>query len=188
MEVPVTTVPKPFMVNTLSTGRRYGPTGAFGTTSDTISSRTLRSSSRPSPVTEETASTGASSRNVPETKSLTSSVTISSHSFSTRSFLVKTTSPFLIPRRRHISMCSVVWGIIPSSAATTRTTRSIPMAPATMFFTKRSWPGTSTTPTCRPEGRERRAKPSSIVMPRSFSSFSLSVSIPVRALTRAVFP
>jgi len=31
-------------------------------------------------------------------------------------------------------------------------------------------------------------KPSSIVIPRSFSSFSRSVSTPVRALTSEVFP
>src|SRR3990172_8462483 len=33
-----------------------------------------------------------------------------------------------------------------------------------------------------------KAKPRSIVIPRSFSSFRRSVSIPVRALTRAVLP
>ena len=34
-----------------------------------------------------------------------------------------------------------------SSAATTRMTRSIPPTPASMFLTKRSWPGTSMKPT-----------------------------------------
>ena len=45
---------------------------------------------------------------------------------------------------RQMSKCSRVCGITDSSAATTSTTRSMPPTPASMFLTKRSWPGTST--------------------------------------------
>ena len=55
------------------------------------------------------------------------------------------------------------------------------MAPATMVRTKRSWPGTSTTLRRAPDGSSSSAKPSSIVMPRSFSSRRRSVSLPVSA-------
>ena len=62
------------------------------------------------------------------------------------SILVRATNPFRIPRRVQIWRCSRVCGMTPSSAAITITTRSMPAAPATMFRTNRSWPGTSTTP------------------------------------------
>ena len=39
-----------------------------------------------------------------------------------------------------------------------------------------------------PSGRSRWAKPRSMEMPRSFSSLSRSVSVPVSALTRLVLP
>ena len=64
----------------------------------------------------------------------------------------------------------------------------MPVAPATICRTKRSWPGTSTTPMERPDGRSRRAKPSSMVTPRSFSSGRRSGSVPVSALTSADLP
>ena len=47
-------------------------------------------------------------------------------------------------RMRRMSRCSLVWGMTPSSAATTSRKASTPVAPETMFLTKRSWPGTST--------------------------------------------
>ena len=46
----------------------------------------------------------------------------------------------------------------------------MPVAPATMVRTNRSWPGTSTTDSRRPDGSSSGAKPSSIEMPRAFSS------------------
>ncbi len=64
----------------------------------------------------------------------------------------------------------------------------MPLAPATMWRTNRSWPGTSTRLTARPEGRASGAKPSSIEIPRAFSSGRRSVSRPVRASTSAVLP
>ena len=88
-----------------------------------------------------------------------------------------------------MSKCSRVCGITDSSAATTSTTRSMPPAPASMFLTKRSWPGTSTNAEAwSPPIGLRCAKPRSMVMPRAFSSFSRSVSMPVSACTSAVLP
>ena len=48
-----------------------------------------------------------------------------------------------------MSRCSRVWGMTPSSAAMTKITPSMPVAPATMVLMKCSWPGTSTMPTSR---------------------------------------
>ena len=59
-----------------------------------------------------------------------------------------------------ICMCSSVCGIQPSFAATTSTATSTAPTPASMFFTKRTWPGTSTKPTTWPDGKfaEREAE------------------------------
>ena len=62
------------------------------------------------------------------------------------------------------------------------------LRPASMFFKKPRWPGTSTKPTSRPEGRVVAAKPRSIVMPRAFSSAHRSGSVPVRARTSVDLP
>ena len=142
----------------------------------------------PALVTEETSAMGASARKVSDKYSETSSRTSSSQSASTISTLVRTTIPCLIFRSEQISRCSRVCGMTPSSAAITRATRSIPVAPATIFLTNFSWPGTSTIPSILPSGKARWAKPSSMVIPRSFSSFKRSVSIPVSALISDVFP
>ena len=48
--------------------------------------------------------------------------------------------------------CSIVWGITPSSAAMTIRNMSMPVAPETIVRTNRSWPGTSITDSCLPEG------------------------------------
>ena len=101
---------------------------------------------------------------------------------STRSALVSTTMPCAIPSRRQISKCSRVWGLMDSSAAITSRTRSMPPTPASMFLTKRSWPGTSTKPMRSSGVRSRCAKPRSMEMPRRFSSSRRSVSMPVSAL------
>src|SRR5688572_4026000 len=52
----------------------------------------------------------------------------------------------------------------------------------------RSWPGTSTMLISWPFGSVSQAKPRSIVIPRSFSSWSRSGSIPVSALISVDFP
>ncbi len=54
--------------------------------------------------------------------------------------------PRRMASRRQMSKCSRVCGLMPSSAAITSSTRSMPPTPASMLRTKRSWPGTSTKP------------------------------------------
>ncbi len=184
----MTTVPWPRMVKTRSTGRRTRSERRRGARVPAMRSNSARSSSRPAPVWADTGMTGAPSRKVPSRKPPTSSATISSQSGSTMSALVSATRPCLTPSRVQISRCSRVWGMTPSSAAMTSSTKSTPCAPATMFLTNRSWPGTSITPSRPPPGRSRKAKPSSMVMPRFFSSTRRSQSMPVRALTRVVLP
>ena len=155
MEVPVITEPKPFMAKIRSTGRRKGPKTSANCREETNESRRSRTLSIPSPLIDETWTRGASSRKLPSQYSRTSSVTISSHSSSTISFLVITMIPCFTPSRRQISKCSSVCGMIPSSAAMIKATISIPATPATMFLTNFSWPGTSTIPRRCPQGRSR---------------------------------
>ena len=73
-----------------------------------------------------------------------------------RSVFVTATTPTSTPSAASTAACSRVWGITPSSAATTIRNRSIPVAPATIVRTKRSWPGTSTTLSTRPLGSVQR--------------------------------
>ena len=101
------------------------------------------------------------------------------------SVFVSATTPCPRPSSSQIARCSRVCGITPSSAATTSSTRSMPVAPATIVRTSPSWPGTSTTERRRPPARSSGAKPSSMVMPRAFSSGRRSVSMPVSARTSA---
>ena len=155
MDVPVITVPNPFMEKILSTGRRNGPCASVNSEEATSVSSVFMTSSMPSPVVEETVKIGASARKESSKNVLISSMTSSSHSASTMSFLVMTINPRCKPSSRQISKCSLDCGIIPSSAAMIKATRSMPEAPATMFFTKRSWPGTSMMPRRWPQGRSR---------------------------------
>ena len=86
-----------------------------------------------------------------------------------------------------MSKCSRVCGMTLSSAATISITKSTPPTPASMVRTKRSWPGTSTN-AIRASPIVACAKPSSMVIPRTFSSFNRSGSIPVSAITSALLP
>ena len=156
--VPVITVPKPFMVNTRSIGRRNRPEGLRGGIRPAISSRAPINSGMPCPVAEDTGRIGEFSRKVPWLNSRISSRASSSHSSSTRSVLVMAIKPCWTSSRVQISMCSRVWGITPSSAAITMITMSMPVAPATIFLTNFSWPGTSTIPRCWPLGKSKRCK------------------------------
>ena len=181
ISVPVTTVPEPAMVKTRSMGRRGRPRSLRGAALPSCSSMVEISAGIPSPVRAETATMGEPAREVAPINSSISILTKRSSSSSTRSFLVITTIPRLTLSRSRMARCSLVWGITPSLAATISRARSIPPTPASIFFTNRSWPGTSTMPTSRPLGNLSQAKPRSIVMPRSFSSRRRSGSIPVRA-------
>ena len=84
--------------------------------------------------------------------------------------------------------CSSVCGIIPSFAETRRRTRSIPIAPETILRINFSCPGVSINAMVFPDGSTREAKPNSMLIPLSFSSFKRSVSQPHKAFTKAVFP
>ena len=187
--VPVTTVPKPSIVKTRSMGRRNS-SGSLRRipTPRTLSKIICFSLSILSPVKAETRIRSAFSKKLPFTSSETSSSTSSAQSSSTRSALVKTMIPWRIWSIFKISKCSTVWGMTPSSSPTTRSTRSMPPIPASIFFTNFSWPGTSIIPIWSPSSLGRLANPSSMVIPLFCSSFNRSVSIPVRALIRQVFP
>ena len=107
---------------------------------------------------------------------------------SARSDRVITSSPLRMPRASSTARCSADCGIQPSSAATVNTTAGTGPTPASMFGTKRSWPGTSTNAIRSPEGSLSHANPRSMVMPRRFSSAHRSGSIPVRARSRVDLP
>ena len=169
MRVPVTTVPKPVRVKTRSRGRRKSPVASRGGRAATASARASVNSGNPNPASTLISTRGEFSRKVPAVNFFRSSRTNSIQSDSAKSHLVRATRPLFRPSSRRISKCSLVWGMTPSSAATTRRAISMPAEPANMFLMKRSWPGTSTTPARRPPGRSRWAKPDSMVMPRSFS-------------------
>ena len=87
-----------------------------------------------------------------------------------------------------MARCSADCGRQPSLASTTNRAQLTPPTPASMLWTNRSWPGTSTKPTSRPDGRVVQANPRSMVRPRAFSSASRSGSVPVRAWISADLP
>ena len=188
MSVPVTTVPNPDMVNDRSTAMRGRPRSRRGSVSPSLASMAAVSSAMPSPVVADTARVGEPSSDVPSSRSSTSASTSSSHSSSTKSLLVMTARPRSTCSRSRMAVCSRVWGITDSSAATTSRARSMPPTPASMLFTNRSCPGTSTMLTSSPPGSVSHAKPRSMVMPRSFSSRSRSGSMPVSLSTSVDLP
>ena len=182
-------MPNPVSENTRSIGSLAIPFSSFSLdNSFCIFAISSLSASMPSPVAEETLTTGAFSTMVPFNSSFISSSTISSHSASTRSHLLITKITFSMPKSSNISKCSLVCGIMPSSAATTSKTKSIPTTPATMLLINFSCPGTSIIPHRVPSFISNQVKPSSIVIPRSFSSFRRSVFLPVNARIKVVFP
>src|SRR5205823_3412250 len=185
--LPVTTDPNPFIANARSIVKRKYPDPSRIATLDAAWRKAFFKSSSPARVLALTAIIGASSRNDPRKYSWASSRTNSSVSVSTRSLLVSATTPRLTPSRRQISKCSRVCGLMDSSAATTSSSTSIPAAPASMLLTNRSCPGTSTKPNRTPFS-SRKAKPKSIVIPRSFSSARRSGCVPVSASTSVDLP
>src|ERR1700694_56732 len=93
-----------------------------------------------------------------------------------------------MPNNTQMSKCSRVCGLIDSSAAITKRTRSMPPTPASMFLMNLSWPGTSKKPKLMLSDASQCANPRSMEIPRCFSSLRRSVSMPVKARTRAVLP
>ena len=72
-----------------------------------------------------------------------SSATRLASSGATRSVLLIATTARCKPSKPAMSTCSTVCGLMPSLAATTSSTASIPVAPEIIVRTKRSWPGMS---------------------------------------------
>ena len=186
--VPVNTVPNPLMVKARSMGSRARPRSTLSFAPARMPSRAASSSSRPCRVTAETGTMRAPDSTDFSSVETTSDVTICCQSASTRSIFVSATNPDGTSSRSMICRCSSVCGRTPSSAATTRITASSPCTPASMLRMKRAWPGTSTTPTSRPLGSSRWAKPRSMVIPRRFSSASRSGSMPVSAVISVDLP
>ena len=184
--VPAATVPRPGREKRRSTSSRKGRSTLRLRGGRAAMAR--RRASSPSPVLAETGRMGAPSRKVPAVRAAQSAFTRARRPSSARSALVMATMPRSMPSRAHRARCSLVWGMIPSPASTVRSTPSAPAAPASMPRMNLSWPGTSTRSASPPSGRGRTAKPGSMVRPRRFSSGRVSVSVPVRAFTRAVFP
>ena len=114
-----------------------------------------RSRSMPSPVTTETGRMSAPARPVPVSVLAISVSTCARRSGEARSDFVSATMPCRMPSRSTIARCSRVCGMTPSSAATTSSTKSMPVAPASMLCTNFSCPGTSTKPSVAPSGAGR---------------------------------
>ena len=186
--VPVTTVPAPLMVKLRSTGRRIASCSARPAVAPAASCMASRSSSSPRPVRAETGTTAAWAYGVAARRARTSSSMNRAHSSSTRSHFVSATTQVGTARSSSTAKCSSVCGMMPSSAAMHSRATSMPVEPAIIWRTKRSCPGTSTTPMALPSGSSSWAKPSSMVMPRCFSSLNLSGSVPVSAWTKLDFP
>ena len=176
------------MVKTLSMGSRGLPRSRRGWAFFKTLSMVAFSSSKPCPVTAETATTGAPAKRVGRIKSSISIPTKVVWSWSARSDWVMTMIACGTSMRSRIARCSRVCGLMDSLAATTSKAKSMPLTPASIFLMKCSWPGTSITLTSRPLGSVNQAKPSSMVISRAFSSASRSGSMPVRACTNVDLP
>ena len=188
VRVPVTTVPEPLAAKTRSIHSRGRPRSAAGGAATSRSSRAAVRSSAPIPATMSTGTTGASARKVPAVRSATSSRASSIRSSSAWPTLVSATSPRSTPSSSRMRRCSSDWGFQPSVAATANRQASTPLTPASMFFRKRTWPGTSMKAAPRPDGSVIDANPRSMVRPRCFSSSRRSGSVPVRARTMVLLP
>ena len=145
---PVTTRPAPPTMKLRSMAMRKPPHAGFSTARRFPIASVRRSN--PAPVVEDTATTGASASWVGLSRARVSAITSSSQSASTRSILVIATMPVRTATRSRIARCSRVWGIGPSSAATTSRAASIAVTPASMLRMNFSWPGTSTKPVVSP--------------------------------------
>ena len=160
--VPVTTVPNPFIVNARSIGSRAGAVDR-PRRRRARRLRRERGAQRVEPVAGASPtrrSPARRSRNEPfdELARLPAAPARASRRRPGRSWSA-TTMPRGMRSSRQMSKCSRVCGITDSSAATTSSTQSMPPTPASMFCTKRSWPGTSTNATrASPIGGVREAE------------------------------
>ena len=133
--VPVTIVPNPTFEKTRSIGIWKKP--RFGEVSKVLDEIIISffKSSIPSFFITDVRKIGASLRKVFDTSSRNSNSIKSIQSKSLiKSVFVIAIIPFFNPRSFKICKCSFVCGIIPSSAATTRSAISIVDTPATIFL------------------------------------------------------
>ena len=141
---------------------------AMSAVSKIISSR----SSMPSLVWAETGTQGVSPPQSSGTRPYSVSCSL------TRSGLAPTLSILLMATMMDTSaalawlMASTVWGMMPSSAATTSTAISVTMAPLARMVVKAAWPGVSRKVMSRPPTRTRYA-PMCWVMPPASPSVTL---------------
>ena len=136
--VPVTTMPLPATLKARSTARRKYPSRLRSRTSPASPPSASRNAATPSPVLLESGKIGERASGPEASRCSTWVCTCCTRCGSTRSILVSATSARRIPSSSTIARCSRVCGIRPSSAATTSSTQSMPLAPASMLWTKRS--------------------------------------------------
>jgi len=148
--VPVTTVPTPGSVKARSMASRKRPAAERARWAAAAASICARSAGTPSPLTADSGKIGAFASAVPASSSAISRLVSPIRAASTISHLVSATAPWVRPSRSISSRCSRVCGIGPSSAATTSSTKSMPVAPASMLWISFSWPGTSMKPSILP--------------------------------------
>ncbi len=144
--VPATMVPMPGSVKLRSIAMRKLPPADRAPKRAACSRRCAPSASTPVPSTDETGNTGQCAAGVPRSRDASCSSTAARRAASTASILVSAITPRVMPSCSRMSRCSSVCGMTPSSAATTSSARSMPVAPASMVCTKRSCPGTSMKP------------------------------------------
>ena len=148
--VPVTTVPVPFSEKLRSTAIRNRRSVPRAVVPASAAASAARKVSSPSPVTVETAMMSDPASAVGAIRSRIWLSTSARRASSARSALVIATIPRVTPSRSRMARCSRVCGMTPSFAATTSSARSIPPAPASIVWTNRSCPGTSTKPVIAP--------------------------------------
>ncbi|PMQ15731.1 hypothetical protein JaAD80_13980 [Janthinobacterium sp. AD80] len=155
--VPVTTVPCPDKVNTRSTPRRNKRRSSrCGRLRDTCVRWASRAATPGSLSTlAAVGKMGLPASGVPCSSTSISASTCATRALSTRSIFVSATAPRVTPSSCKIARCSCVCGMMPSSAATTSSAKSMPVTPDAMVRMNFSWPGTSITPSTVPSGSGR---------------------------------
>ena len=155
--VPVTTVPCPDKVNTLSTPRRNNRRSSRAGRLRDTSVRCASKAATPGSLSTLAAvgNTGLPASGVAASSAPISRSTCATRSPSARSILVNATAPRVTPSSCKIARCSRVCGITPSSAATTSKAKSMPVTPEAMVRMNFSWPGTSITPSTVPSASGR---------------------------------
>ena len=187
--VPVTTVPKPFIENTRSIGSRGRPVGRARCAAPATLARApraarrapRRSSPRPARSARLRETSPRRARAPPAARAPACPRPPGRPSSARRRRRGRRSS-------RQMSKCSRVCGITDSSAATT-STHDVDAADAGEHVLDEALvAGHVDEREVRSPSSVRCAKPRSIVIPRAFSSFSRSGSVPVSARTSALLP